>query len=122
MVGATVSRLTTGVMLLAIPTLLVPTMVSVRAPSAPRSKLASDQIPEETTAGCPLTVTDTALPEPPERLTMRVLTHDPGTGELSVSTGGGTVVTVTRALLLLPVRSVATAVIVAGEEPDRLSV
>ena len=94
MLGATVSLVTLGVMV-ADPPAPVPTMVSVCSPSDPRSKLDSDQLPEATVAACPFTVTVVALPDPPDRLTKRVLTNDPGAGEVSESTGGGTVVTVT---------------------------
>src|SRR5258708_36664244 len=89
-------------------------MVSVCAPSGPRSKFAMENAPAATTACSPLTVTDVALPALPEILTIRVLINEPGRGELNVRVGGRTVITVTFAVAVFPAASVASAVIVAG--------
>src|SRR5258708_15784500 len=116
MVGATVSVVTVFWMV-DVPPAFVPTMVSVCAPSGPRSKFAMENAPAATTACCPLTVTDVALPALPEILTIRVLINEPGRGELNVRVGGRTVITVTFAVAVFPATSVASAVIGAGEGP-----
>src|ERR1051325_8708136 len=105
------------------PPRLVPTMVSVCAPSAPRSKPCTVQWPFATVAGTPLTVTVVALPLPPARSTVLLLTKESGCGRVSERTGFGTVTTDTCAEAVLLTAFVATAVIVTGEAmPERSSV
>src|ERR1051326_6784688 len=91
------------------PPTFVPTMVSVCEPSAPRAKFCNDQMPFATVAAVPLTVTDVAVPLPPERFTVLELTNDPGAGSVSESVGGGTVMTETFALAGRVTAAVATA-------------
>src|SRR2546423_10609265 len=91
------------------PPAFVPTMFSVCAPSGPTLKLARVQVPFATVAAVPLTVTDVAVPAPPESVTTLVLMNDPGRGSVSESVGGGMVTTETCALALLFAASAATA-------------
>src|SRR5437016_5870169 len=106
------------------PPAFVPTMCSVCTPSAlPRLKFCSVQMPFANVAGVPSTVTDVAVPAPPDRVTTLVLTNDPGAGSVSESAGGGMVTTEMCALPMLFAASVAAAVMVTGEAtPVRLSV
>src|SRR5260221_13181485 len=98
MVGRTVSspRFTeSGV----VPPPFVPTIERTCIPSGPRSNEAIDHTPLLIVADCVLTVTLVAVPEPPDKLTMCVLTYESGCGEGKDNVGGGMSVTVTRALL-----------------------
>src|SRR5436190_22442957 len=96
------------------PPAFVPTMFSVCGPSGPTLKFGRVQVPFATAAAVPLTVTDVAVPAPPESVTTLALMNDPGRGSVSESVGGGMVTTETCALALLFAASAATAVIVTG--------
>ncbi len=70
-----------------------------------------------------MTVTVSALPDPPVRSMMFLLTNEPDGGALSDSTGDGIVVTVTCAGIdECPAASSAMAVIVACGEPETSTV
>src|ERR1043165_2336625 len=104
------------------PPRFVPTIVSACGPSAPRLKPCTVQWPLETVAGVPFTVTLVALPLPPARSTVLVLTKESGGGRVRERTGFGTVTTDTCAEAVLATAFVATAVIVTGEAmPERSS-
>src|ERR1051325_364235 len=100
------------------PAALVPTMVSVCGPSAPRLKPCTVQMPLAIVAGVPLTVTLVAVPLPPESVTLLELTNEPGGGSVSESVGGGMVMTEICAEPVAPTAFVATAVIVTGDVCD----
>src|ERR1044071_6959550 len=112
--GSVRSTVRVGVML-AGPAALVPVMVSVCGPSAPRSKLLTVQMPFVIVAGVPLTVTLVAVPLPPDNVTVLDFTNEPGAGSVSESVGGGMVMTEICAEPVAPTAFVATAVMVAGE-------
>ena len=121
-VGTVVSLVMTGLIVLD-PAAFVPMMVSVCAPSLPRSKSLRVQVPPAIVAANPLTVRLAAVPADPERLAVRVLMNEPGAGVISEIAGGGPVITWMVAVAVLPAASVATADMVAGDAlPLRLSV